>query len=124
MIFRSCQRCQRVSTLSALSPHRLRSRAAGGVGFATLTSADSADGKHASKPSPAVGVSAVSLARADTPRLFTPSSLYFPPSPFRRNPLTPLTPPPLAAPPQWRCPRRLLRPSKSPARARNIGRPS
>jgi len=124
MIFRSCQRCQRVSTLSALLLPYSASHTAGGGGVAALTIADSADGNSASKLSPAVGVSAVSLARADTPRLFTPSSLCFPPSPFRRNPLTPLTPPPLAAPPQRRCPRRLLRPSKSPARARNNGRPS
>lgn len=123
MIFRYCQRCQRVSTLSALSPPKFRSHAASAEGPTALTTADSADGKHASKPSPAVGVSAVSLARADTPRLFTPSSLYFPPCSFRRNPLTPLTPSPLAASPQARCPSRLLRPSTSAACARNTRRP-
>jgi hypothetical protein len=115
MMVRSCQRCQRVSTLSALLPPSLGSRTTIGGGFAALTAADSADGNCALKPSPKVEVSAVSLARADTPRLFTPSSLYFPPSPFRWNPLTPLTPPPLAAPPQSRCERRHLRPAASPS---------
>lgn len=120
---RSCQRCQRVSTLSAPLGPDLQLHKAGSVGVVTLTPADTADGKAASKPPPARGVSAVSLARAETPRLFTPSSLFLPPSPFSRNPLTPLTPPPLAAPPRARRPRRLLRPFISPARVRNSGRP-
>lgn len=93
MMARPRQRCQRVSTLSAVLLPGLRADTASRGCFAALTTADSADRTGASKPPPAVEVSAVSLARADTPRLFTPSSLYFPPSPFRRNPLTPLTPP-------------------------------
>jgi len=122
-VVRPRQRCQRVSTLSALSLPGRRPDKADSACLDALTTADSADRNDALKPSPVVGVSAVSLARADTPRLLTPSSLYFSLSPFRRNPLTPLTPPPLAAPPQSRRPRRPLRPSTSPAYTHNTGRP-
>lgn len=92
MKLRGRQRCQRVSTLSAPLAPDLRPDTLDRAGLDALTSADSADRKEALKPSPAAEVSAVSLARADTPRLFTPSYLYFPLSPFKRNPLTPLTP--------------------------------
>lgn len=92
MKLRGRQRCQRVSTLSAPLAPDLRPDTLDRAGLDALTTADSADSKEALKPSPAAQVSAVSLARADTPRLFTPSYLYFPLSPFRRNPLTPLTP--------------------------------
>lgn len=122
MKMRGCQRCQRVSTLSALLNAGGPYDRAGCACVDALTPADSADRNDALKPLPAAGVSAVSLARADTPRLFTPSSLYFPLSLFRRNPLTPLTPSPLAAPPQWRRRRRLLPPSTSPACAHNTER--
>lgn len=92
MKLRGRQRCQRVSTLSAPLASGLRPDTVDWARRDALTTADSADGKEALKAPPAAEVSAVSLARADTPRLFTPSYLYFPLSPFRRNPLTPLTP--------------------------------
>lgn len=92
MKMRGRQRCQRVSTLSAPLAPDLRPDTLDCAGLDALTTADSADRREALKPPPAAEVSAVSLARADTPRLFTPSYLYFPLSPFRRNPLTPLTP--------------------------------
>lgn len=123
MRMRGRQRCQRVSTLSASLAPDLRPDTVDCARLDALTTADSADSKEALKPSSAAQVSAVSLARADTPRLFTPSYLYFPLSPFRRNPLTPLTLPPLAPPPQLRCRNRLLRPLKQPGCALNSGRP-
>jgi hypothetical protein len=88
------QRCQRVSAVSARLLPGMRRATTARARPDALTTADSGDGNEVLKPSPAAEVSAVSLARADTPRLFTPSYLYFLLSPFRRNPLTPLTPRP------------------------------
>lgn len=123
MMARPRQRCQRVSTLSALSLSHTPLYTARGASPGALTTADSADRNDALKHSPAARVSAVSLARADTPRLFTPSSLYYPPSLCRRNPLTPLTPSQLAALPNSRRRHSPLRPSTRPAWAHNTGRP-
>jgi hypothetical protein len=88
----TCQRCQRVSTLSApmaglhVAPIEKSRRPA------ALTPADSADGFSNSEASPAVGCQRCHLRAQEHQGFLPPPPSNFPPTPFRRNPLTPLTP--------------------------------
>jgi len=89
MKFLTRQRCQRVSTLSALLLPTLRPNIAGYGCFTTLTPADSAD---ALKAAPAVGCQRCHLRARIHQGFLPPPPSIFPSSSIRRNPLTPLTP--------------------------------
>jgi hypothetical protein len=88
------QRCQRVSTLSApmlglhVAPTEKSRRPA------ALTPADSADGFASSEASPAVRCQRCHLRAQEHQGFLPPPPSNFSPTPFRRNPLTPLTPSP------------------------------
>lgn len=88
------QRCQRASTLSApmlglhVAPTEKSRRPV------ALTPADSADGYTNSEASPAVRCQRCHLRAQEHQGFLPPPPSNFSPTSFRRNPLTPLTPPP------------------------------